>query len=98
MHAHANRGLGWLRDLPDLRDYTPAHPRVARWLASLPRNSGAARSRPARVDWREFCPAVVDQGLLRWSAAHACVALVEFCNRRATGAFVESSRLFVYQT
>ena len=98
MHPLAQRGFGWHRDSPDPRDYTPTHPRVARWLASLAPAATAARSRPPRIDWREFCPPVVDQGTLHSSTAQACVALVEFCNRRARGAFAEPSRLFVYQT
>jgi C1A family cysteine protease len=86
-------GLGWSRDLPDRRDYTPRHEEVARWLEALkPRGP-----RPRRVDWRTYCPGIYDQQELDASAANACAGLLRYCERRGTGKFIEPSRLFIHQ-
>jgi C1A family cysteine protease len=90
-------GLGWHRDLPDLRDYSPAHPEIKALLQTLRRPRGARSPRPTRVDWREFCPPIEDQAGLNASSAHACVALLQYFERRALGKILEPSRLFLYQ-
>ena len=79
-------------DLPDPRDNTPAD--IAGLLAELK----PLPERPAQVDWREYCPAVDDQQGLASSAAHACAALLQYFERRAHGAVVEPSRLFMHLT
>src|SRR3981189_2567753 len=90
-------GLGWHRDLPDLRDYSPAHPEVQTLLQALKRPRGARSSRPTRVDWREFCPPIEDQAGLNASPAHACLATYHYFERRAFGKVLEPSRLFLYK-
>jgi C1A family cysteine protease len=90
-------GLGWHRDLPDLRDYSPAHPEVQALLQTVKRPRGPRAARPARVDWREYLPPVEDQQGLNASAAHACLGLLQYFERRALGKIIDPSRLFLYQ-
>ena len=87
-------GLGWHRDLPDPRDYTPRHEEVAEMLDALK----SRRPSPERIDWRDFFAAVEDQKHLETSVAHACVGLLRYFERRASGRIIEPSRLFVYKT
>jgi len=48
------------------------------------------------VDWREYCGPVAEQGDLPTSSAHACVALVQYFERRASGRLIQPSRLFLH--
>ena len=84
---------GWRRDAPDHRDYTTRHSRVRRVLERLRLPS---QSRPASVDWREYCLPVQDQQDLATSSAHACVGLFQYFERRATGQVITPSRLFLH--
>lgn len=87
-------GFGWLRDLPDHRDWTLRHEAVAEALVSL---EPPPEPRPAQIDWRDYCAPVEDQQELATSAAHAAIGLVQCFERRAHGRLIEPSRLFVYQ-
>ena len=87
-------GYGWHRDLPDPRDLTPQHEAVAKLLYDLP----PAEGRPERVDLREYWAGVYDQQHLATSSVHACVGLVEYFERRASGRMIEPARMFVYRT
>src|SRR5580704_3097979 len=84
---------GWRRDAPDHRDFTTRHSRVRRVLERLRLPS---QSRPASVDWREYCLPVQDQQDLGTSTAHACLGLFQYLERRATGQVITPSRLFLY--
>jgi C1A family cysteine protease len=84
---------GWRRDAPDHRDYTVRHSRVRRMLERL---RATNQSRPASVDWREYCLPVQDQQDLGTSSAHACVGLCQYFQRRATGQAIAPSRLFLH--
>jgi C1A family cysteine protease len=74
---------GWIPDLPDRRDRLYAAP------------EGVAL--PPRVDLRNGCPPVYDQGELGSCTAHAIAGAVEFVMRkqRLTDVFTPS-RLFIY--
>lgn len=90
-------GMGWERDLPDLRDYTPEEPAVRSVLAES-RPLKAARSQaPAAVDLREHCSPIEDQGSLGSCTANAGVGLLEYFQRRAFGKHLDASRLFLYK-
>ena len=94
MDIDRSRG-GWQPDLPDQRDYTVQHAAVQRLLRRLkpaPDQAGL----PVQVDWREYCAPIQDQGGLPTSSAHACVALVQYFERRAIGRLLQPSRLFVH--
>ncbi len=94
MAAYLSQRFGWHRDLPDHRDYTSNHDQVVRRLSVLE----AGDAPPKHLDLREYCPRVDDQGPLASSAAHACVALLRYFERRSTGLVTEPSPMFVYRT
>jgi C1A family cysteine protease len=83
--ARRAQGLGWVRDLPDSRDFLYAAP--ARVLTAL----------PARVDLRPQCPAVYDQGQIGSCTANAIAGAIHFDRMKAGEQpdFVPS-RLFIY--
>jgi len=101
------RGMGWIPDYPDIRDYTKETAEVREILAGrvaggeVIRGAGkAGRSRvalPASVDLREWCSAVEDQGMLGSCTANAGAGVIEYYERRAFGKHVEASRLFLYK-
>jgi C1A family cysteine protease len=88
-------GMGWIPDLPSVKDYTPETSAIAA-IHRKPLASWVSGSLPARVDLRPYMPPVEDQGELGSCTAHAAVALVEYMQRRATGKHIDASRLFVY--
>ncbi|MGH7388078.1 MAG: C1 family peptidase [Candidatus Rokuibacteriota bacterium] len=103
------RGLGWLRDHPDIRDATihaPAPKQVKKdavgakslhQRATEPLKAAASKPMPPRVDNRRYCSPIEDQGNLGSCTAQSCAGLVEYMERRASGRHVEASRLFLYK-
>lgn len=90
-------GLGWLRDLPDFRDYTEKHESIRPHLKTIGIADPAKVTLPASVDLRAFCSPVENQGSLGSCTANATVGLVEYFERRAHGRFIDASRLFLYK-
>jgi C1A family cysteine protease len=90
------RGMGWLPDWPDIRDYTADHELIAPLLARA-RVGSSRKKLPAKADLREWCPPIEDQGQLGSCTANAGVALVEYFERRAFGKHEDASRLFLYK-
>jgi C1A family cysteine protease len=86
-------GLGWHRDLPDPRDFTPKHDVVVKLLHDLD-----PAGRLDRVDLREYCPEIDNQGRLETSSVHACLGMVAYFERRVAGRALEPSRMFLYHT
>jgi C1A family cysteine protease len=84
----------WQRDLPDHRDYALRSNPVRRALRRL-RPAAKSDRDPSRVDWREYCAPAEDQCGLPTSAAHACVGMVQYFERRSTGRLLRASRAFV---
>lgn len=99
MRSIHGRGLGWQRDLPDLRDYTGSTESIAKVLAqSAPlKKALAAKALPAAVDLRAHCSPIEDQGQLGACTAHAGVGMLEYFERRAFGRHLDASRLFLYK-
>ncbi len=98
--TNGRRGMGWLKDYPDVRDYTPAHQDVEPALAKAKLGPDLPRARtslPPRADLREWCAPVEDQGAVGSCTANAGVGLVEYCEKKAFGAYVDASRLFLYK-
>jgi C1A family cysteine protease len=92
------KGMGWLRDLPDFRDYTPEHEKIKPLLKKL--NMQASKvpaSLPASVDLRAWCSPIEDQRDLGSCTAQAGVGLIEFYEKKAFGTYVDASRLFLYK-
>ncbi|HPW17495.1 MAG TPA: C1 family peptidase [Candidatus Aminicenantes bacterium] len=102
MDGTRTRGLGWIPDFPDFRDYTEATPDVRDALA--PTGLGAAaRGRPgpprlaAAVDLRPWASPVEDQGALGSCTAQAGAGVIEYYERKAFGRHIDASRLFLYK-
>lgn len=91
--------LGWLPDLPDIRDYTPEHATIQPLLEKMHVADAmkTSVSLPATVDLRSFCSTVEDQQQIGSCTAHAGVGLLEYFERRAFGKHLDASRLFLYK-
>jgi len=90
-------GMGWTRDLPDVRDYGLDTPEVQAVLASSKPLKRARKGVPASVDLRAACSPIEDQGSLGSCTANAGVGLLEYFERRAHGKYLDGSRLFLYK-
>ena len=75
---------GWVPDVPDARDYlySAIKPRKLRY--------------PAKVDLRESCSEVENQGALGSCTANALAGNLEFLDNRADLQYTDVSRLFIY--
>jgi C1A family cysteine protease len=92
-------GTGWLPPLPDLRDFTIAHPEIAPMGKKLGlHKTKTLKETPATVDLRAWCSPIENQMSLGACTAHAAVGVVEYFEQRAFGKHIEGSRLFVYKT
>jgi C1A family cysteine protease len=93
-------GTGWLPPLPDLRDYSPEHPDIAEMNNKL----GIAGVRlgapvlPAKVNLRQWCSPIENQGGLGSCSAHAGMGVVEYLELKAFNKYIDGSRLFLYKT
>ena len=82
--AYKVQGYGWIRDLPDGRDLLYAAP-----IAALP-------ELPEKVDLRDKCPPVYDQGQLGSCTANAIGAALQFDQKKEGKKDFVPSRLFIY--
>ncbi len=78
-------GYGWLRDLPDARDFAYAAP-----LNRFPQGL------PASVDMRPACPPVYNQGQLGSCTANGIAGAIEFDQGKIGNQEFTPSRLFIY--
>lgn len=106
------KGMGWLPNYPDARDYTMDHDQLSPKMQALGQQDtiktmlhkvglgqfSKPKAVPVKVDLRPWCPPVEDQGELGSCTAHAGVGLVEYFERRAFGKHLDASRLFLYKT
>jgi C1A family cysteine protease len=90
-------GMGWLRDLPDFRDYTEENETVKPQLKKIGIANQKALKLSATTDLRPWCSPVENQGALGSCTANAVVGLVEYMERRAHNRFIDASRLFLYK-
>lgn len=110
MSATEQFKMGWLRDYPSMRDYTPDYDQVAperrelgqrdsvkQLLATVTAKTSAV-ALPATVDLRPWFSPIEDQANLGSCTANAGVGLVEYYQRRAFGKHIDASRLFLYKT
>ena len=97
MQPLTDLALGWTRDRPDFRDYTPDHSAVSAKWTRLPR-ARHSLGPPMQVDLREYFLPGIDRGLLPLPTACACAMLAEYFERRAHGKAIACSALFLYQT
>jgi C1A family cysteine protease len=92
--------MGWMRDLPDLRDFTTGSEEVSALLNSVPAGETVCADAPqlnAREDLRQWCSPIEDQRTIGSCTAQAGVGIVEYYQRRAFGKHLDGSRLFVYK-
>jgi len=104
------RGMGWLPDYPDHRDFDVNTDEVSPKLQLL----GQTRSiksmleeidiqdlnkveLPSSQDVTEHCSPIEDQGRLGSCTAQAGVGLIEYFERRAFRRHIDASRLFLYK-
>jgi C1A family cysteine protease len=78
-------GYGWVRDLPDARDFQYTAP-LARFPHGLPRS----------VDLRSECPPIYDQGQLGSCTANGIAGAIEFDQGKQRKKEFSPSRLFIY--
>src|SRR5207237_4285408 len=57
----------------------------------------SAPANPSRQDLRAYFSPIEDQGQLGSCTANAAVALLEYFEKRASGKFIDASRLFLYK-
>src|ERR1051325_4608123 len=74
----APRGMGWLRDRPDYRDYTSEHAQIQPPLEAIGVAHPEEVSLGSGVDLRAYCSPVEDQGALGSCTANATAGLVEY--------------------
>lgn len=86
-------GLGWLPDIPDVRDFTPEHKEVKKIFKS----SFWAKKLSRAIDLREWCSPVEDQGNLGSCTAQAVLGLVEYLERKTKDEYLDGSRRFIYK-
>lgn len=103
------KSMGWVPDLPDVRDYTPEHDIVkpdekqkgvdesVKQLLFRIGIKGPQTDLPQQVDLRRWFSPIEDQGNLGSCTANAGVALLEYYERRAFGKHIDASRLFLYK-
>ena len=100
------RGMGWLPDYPDFRDYTPdygqAPPHEERAVPALLQQVGVGEAAPTvklsrSVDLRSGFSPVEDQGRLGSCTANAGAGVIEYFERTAFGKHLDVSRLFLYK-
>ena len=107
--AGVARGMGWLPDYPDFRDYNIdtkdvklRHEKlgqrpISTMLKTLKLNGKSKVGASAPADLRTYCSKIEDQGLLGSCTANAGVGIVEYYERRAFGKHIDASRLFLYK-
>jgi len=90
-------GTGWLRDLPDYRDFTHDAQNVKPTLDKVGAYEPTAPSPPSSVDLRQWCSPIVDQKQLGSCTANACAGIVGYFENKAFGTYIFASMLFLYK-
>ncbi|MBU0624370.1 MAG: cysteine protease [Candidatus Thermoplasmatota archaeon] len=97
------RGMGWLPDYPDIRDYTfeskelLSKKEIHALVTPIGLQKAQGTTLPSFADLRKWCPPIEDQGQIGACTAHAGVGMVEYYEKRAFGKHIDASRLFLYK-
>jgi C1A family cysteine protease len=96
------KGMGWRRDLPDLRDLTlniekKKNEGIKDMVKTIGIAEPAADVIPPSVDLRKWCPAVMDQAQLGSCTANAAAGMLGYFENKAFGKYIDPSRLFIYK-
>jgi C1A family cysteine protease len=94
---YRKKGMGWLRDLPDHRDYQVESAEVEEIREQSKKVKKIEKALPATVDLRQWCSPIEDQEALGSCTANAGVGLLEYFQKRAYGKHLDASRLFLYK-
>jgi C1A family cysteine protease len=97
MDATEHFGMGYLRDLPDIRDYHVESDPIRKILKGSKPLKDAVKSTLTKVDLRDWCSPIEDQESIGSCTAHAGVGMLEYYQRRAFGKHIDASRLFLYK-
>ena len=89
------RGMGWIPDYPDFRDYTEKTEEIH--LVLGPKRVLKAKGIPISIDLREWCSPIEDQGSLGSCTAQAGAGVIEYYERKSFGRHIDASRLFLYK-
>jgi len=89
--------MGWQRDVPDFRDYSPDHENIAELLHKSKAMKPPTAGIPAKCDLSKWCSPIEDQDSIGSCTAHAGVGLIEYYEKRAFGKHLDASRLFLYK-
>ena len=92
-----NKGMGWLRDIPDHRDFHVSSSEVQEIRQQSKKVQQINTVLPVSVDLRQWCSPIEDQGDLGSCTANAGVGVLEYFQRRAFGKYLGASRLFLYK-
>src|SRR4051794_12034626 len=91
-------GMGWLPDLPDVRDFTPESEEIKPLLEQVGVAEPAKDAPlPKTVDLRQYFSPIDNQGNIGSCTAHAGTGLLEYYERRAHNNYIDASRLFLYK-
>ncbi|MBP2649224.1 MAG: papain family cysteine protease [Firmicutes bacterium] len=90
-------GTGWLPPLPDLRDFTEEHDQIKQLTQKMRLEPGTLQTLPDKVDLREWCSEIDDQGNLGSCTAHAAASIVEYFEKKSFSKYSHVSRLFIYK-
>lgn len=94
--VNLEKGMGWLPDLPDFRDFTVENENIKPML----KNIGildTSKDLKGSVDLSPWCSPIENQAQLGSCTANAGVAMVEYFERKAFGKYIDASRLFLYK-
>jgi len=91
------QGMGWIRDYPDIRDYTPEHDNIKELFEEAKKKKVAAPKAGPVVDLRAFCTPIENQLNLGSCTANAGVGMYEYFENRSFMTFTNASRLFLYK-
>src|SRR3990172_1776550 len=90
-------GMGWQRDLPDVRDLTIESDKIDKILSKSATLKKMRKAAPPSVDLRQWCSPIENQGSIGSCTAHAGVGMMEYYERRAFGKHMDAARLFLYK-
>jgi C1A family cysteine protease len=106
-----NKNLGWVKDYPDIRDYHIQSDKINKnstdsetegnTVSGLLQRVGVLgstkRKLESKVDNREWCSPIKNQGNIGSCTSFAAVGMYEYYQNRAFGKYIDGSELFLYK-
>jgi len=101
------KGMGWLPDYPDFRDYTfekineslgnKKKEEIDKLVSPIGLERADSTTLKSSVDLRKWCSKIEDQGQIGSCTANAGAGVMEYFENRAFGKYIDASRLFMYK-